>query len=286
VPFPPGGGNDILARLIGQKLSDIWGQPVVVDNRPGGNTVIGAEALAKSSPDGYTLMLTNNSHVIIPSLLALPFDVARDFAPVATVASAELLLVINPSVPANNLQEFVALAKSRPGQINYGSGGTGNPNHLAGELFNQEAGVKMEHIPYKGAAAITDVVGGQVQLHFPPVMAVLGYVNSGKLKALAITGEARSAALPQVPTFAEAGMPNFAMKQWYGVFAPAATPRSVVDKISADIAKVLALPETKATMAAQGVDPYYTRPSDFAAVVAGDLAKYAQIVKKANIKLE
>jgi tripartite-type tricarboxylate transporter receptor subunit TctC len=286
VPFPPGGGNDILARLLGQRLSEMWGQAVVIDNRPGGNTVIGAELLTKSAPDGYTLMLTNNSHVIMPSLLALPFDVAKDFSPVATVASAELLLVVNPSVPATNLQDFIALARSKPGQINYGSGGIGNPNHLAAELFDQVAGVKMTHIPYKGAQAITDLVGGHVDLHFPPVMAVLGYVKSGQLRALAITGDARSPALPDVPTFAEAGLPQFAIKQWYGVFAPAKTPKPIVNRISGDIAKVLSMPDIKTEFAAQGVDPYYTTPAAFGDLVGADLVKYQQVIRTANIKLD
>ena len=214
VPFPPGGGNDILARFVGKKFTDRLGQLVVVDNRPGGNGVIGSEALVKAAPDGYTLMLTNNTHVIIPSLLALPFDPIKDFAPVATVASTELVLAINSAVPANTLQEFIALAKSKPGELNYGSGGTGNPNHLAGELFNMIAGVKIQHIPYKGAAAITDLISGQVQMHFPPAIAVLAYIKAGSLKAPAITGNSRSPALPQVPTFVEAGLPGFDMKQW------------------------------------------------------------------------
>ena len=286
-PYPAAGGNDILARLIGQKLSDSWGQQVVVENRPGGNTVIGTEVVAKSPPDGYTIIMTTSSHVIMPGLLPLPFDAIKDFAPVATVAGTELLLVLHPSVPANNLREFIALAKAKPGQLNYGTGGSGNPNHLAAVLLEILAGIKMQHIPYKGAAPIiADLMGGQVQLSFLSLINVVPQLKSGRLKAIAVSGETRMAALPQVPTFTEAGLPNMDIKQWYGVLAPAGTPRAIIDKLSSEIVRTLAMPDVQAKLATLGADPLISTPDQFAAQMKADMARYAKTIKTANIKLE
>ena len=286
-PYPAAGGNDILARLIGQKLTESWGQQVVVEDRPGGNTVIGTEAVAKSPPDGYTIIMTTSSHVIMPSLLHLPYDPIKDFAAVATVAGTELMLVIHPSVPAKNLQEFIALAKAKPGVLSYGTGGSGNPNHLAAVLLEILAGIKMQHVPYRGAAPIiADLMGGQVQLSFLSLINVESQIKSGRLKAIAVSGDKRMSALPQVPTFTEAGLPNMDIKQWYGVLAPAGTPRAIIDKLANEIARILAMPDVQAKLAQQGADPLITAPDQFAAQMRADLARYAKTIKTANIKLE
>jgi len=287
-PYPPGGATTIVARLIGQKLTDSWGQQVLVDNRPGGNTIIGSEALVRSPPDGYTIMLTTTIHVTNASLIPyLPYDSVKDFAAVATVSRSEYVLVLSPSVPANNLQGFIALAKSRPGQLNFGSAGTGGPQHLAGELFSMMAGIKMQHIPYKGGGQVfADLISGQVQLLFSNTFNAVPHIKNGQLKAIAITGETRSSALPQVPTFAEAGLPGFEVRTWYGVFAPAGTPKAVIDKLSTEIAKIMALPDIKERLDSLGAEPFISTSDQFASLVRADIARYAKIIKSANIKLE
>ena len=287
VPYAPGGGTTIVARLIGQKLTESWGQQVLVDNRPGGNTIIGSEALVRSAPDGYTILLTANTHAINPNLLALPYDSIKDFAPVATVTSSELILVLHPSLPANNLQEFVALAKSKPGQLNYASSSTGGTQHLAGELFDVMAGVRMQHVPYKGSGqALTDLVGGQVQLAFMSPINAIPHIKTGQLKAIAISGEARLWALPKVPTFTEAGLPGFEVRSWFGFLAPAGTPKEIIAKLSTEIARILALPDFKEKLASQGANPFISTPEQFAALIKADIAKFAKIIKNANIKLD
>ena len=286
-PYAAGGSTSVTAHLIGQKLAESLGQPVIVENRPGGNTIIGTEALAKSPPDGYTLMLTTSGHLTTGALLATPYDVIKDFAPVATIVSAEQVLVINPLVPANNLLEFIALAKSKPAQLNYGTPGTGGPSHLAMELFSMLAGIKMQHIPYKGAGqSMTDLIGGQVQSTFSNPINIVAHLKSGKLKALAISGAARSSVLPQLPTFAEAGLPAFEASLWQGVVAPAGTPKGIIEKLSLEIAKILAMPEIKEKMARQGTEPFITSPEQFGALLKADLARYTKVIKAANIKLE
>jgi tripartite-type tricarboxylate transporter receptor subunit TctC len=287
VPFPPGGSNNAVARIVGQKLTESWGQPVTIDNRPGGNTVIGTEALVKSPPDGYTLLLNASSHVTTPLMQPTPYDVFKDFAPIAAVAATELVLVIHPSVPANNLKEFIALARAKPGEINFGSAGTGNATHLAGELFNMLTGAKMQHVPYKGGGpAITDLIGGQIQLYIVSPASALPAIKSGRIKPIAISGEARSPALPQVPTFTEGGLPGFDVKAWSGIFAPAGTPKEIVDQLSGEIAAMVALPDTKEKLGAQGLEPFYAPPDRFAAIIKADSARYARIIKTANIKLD
>jgi len=286
VPFPPGGSIDPLARLVGQKLTEAWGQPVIADNRPGGNSIIGSEAVARSKPDGYTLLVASTTHVINPSLLSTPYDAIKDFAPVATLTKNELVLVVNPSVPANSLRDVIDLAKAKPGQLNFASSGSGTSIHLAGELFSHAAGVKMTHIPYKGAApAIADLIGGQVQLVFQVPIVVMPHVKSGKLRAIAISGERRLAALPQVPTLAESGLPGVEMRIWNGLLAPAGTPSEVVQKLSAEITKVLSAPEVRTLLLSQGNEPFVSTPDQFASLLRSDLAKFAKIVKSANIKL-
>ncbi len=287
VPFPAGGSTDPLARLIGQKLSDAWGQPVIVDNRPGANSIIGTEALTKAPADGYTLLYTASTHVINPLLMAnLPFDSVKDFQPVATIVKSEFVLVVHPSVPAATLQEFIALAKARPGSINYATSGNGNANHLAGEYFGMVAGVKMNNVPYKGGGpAITDLLGGQVQAMFSVPTAVAQHVKAGKLHALAYTG---STPLPglAIPSFAQAGLPDFEINSWNGIFVAAGTPRTIVDKLSAEIARILALPDVKEKLAAQGQEPFFLNPEQFAAMLTADRQKYGSIIKTANIRME
>ncbi|MFH1604381.1 MAG: tripartite tricarboxylate transporter substrate binding protein [Pseudomonadota bacterium] len=287
-PFAPGGSTTIVARLFGQKLTESWGQPVIVDNRPGGNTIIGTEALTKAPPDGYTILLVLNSHVINSLLTAnLPYDTFKDFAPVATIASSEYVLVINPSVPAKNLQEFIALAKSKPGQLNYASAGSGGIAHLGTELFNIMAGIKMQHIPYKGSGpALTDVIGGQVQMYLCSPAGAIPHVKSGRLKAIAVSGETRLSALPQVPTFTEAGLPGFDTKSWQGVLAPAGTPQHIINKLSSEMAKIAVMPDIRNKLVSLGMGPFYSTAEQFAALMQADKAKFAKLIKAANIKLE
>ena len=286
-PYPAGGTTDIMARLVGPKLTEAWGQPVIVDNRPGGNTVIGTEAMVKSPPDGYTLLSILSSHVIVPNLAPTPYDVIRDFAAIATIANTQLVLVIHPSLPARNLQQLIALAKSKPGQLNYGSGGSGTVTHLAGEFFNMQASVKTQHIPYKGSIpALTDTVGGQIHMYYSPPIVAMGHIKSGRLVALATTGDTRLTALPAVPTAGEAGLKGFALNVWYGFLAQAATPRPVIDKLSAEITRILSLPDIREKLSSQGMDPFISTPDQFAALIKTDHAKYANIIKSAKIKLE
>lgn len=288
-PYAPGGATSVMARLVGQQLTDSWGQQVLTENRGGGNTIIGTEAVAKSPPDGYTLLYTGTTHVVNASLYAkLPFDPINDFAPIASVAGYENLLVLHPSVPANTLQELIALAKAKPGQLNYATSSAGGSTHLPAELFNMLAGIKTQHIPYKGGGpAVIDLIGGQVQMYFAVPINVIGHVKSGKLKAVAVSGEKRLlSALPLVPTFAEAGLPGFNVTSWHGMFAPAGTPRPIVDKLAAEVAKMLASPEIKEKLDSQGLGPFFSAPDEYAAMLKTDLAKYARIVKAANIKME
>ena len=288
VPFAPGGNTSMLARLVGQKLAESWGQQVIVDNRPGGNTIIGTEALLKAPPDGYTMLLVTSSHAINPLLMPnLPYDAVKDFAPVATLASSEYVLVVHPSLSANNLQQLIALAKSRPGELNYSTAGSGGVQQLASELFNILAGVRIQGIPYKGGgAAVTDLLGGQVQLSFQNTPAVVSHINAGKLKGIAITGEKRFVGLPQVPTFTQAGLPGFDVKNWFALLARSGTPKETVDKLSSDIARALRSPDIKDKLASQGLDPFISTPEQFAALMKAEMVKYANVIKAANIKME
>ena len=288
VPYAPGAGTDTVSRIYGQKLTEAWGQPVVVDNRPGANTVIGSEALAKAPPDGYTILLVVNTHAINPLLIAkLPYDPIRDFAPISTVAASEYMLAVHPSVPANTLQEFIAYAKARPGQLNYATSGGGGLGHLASELFNSVAAVKMMHVPYKGGApSVIDLVAGQVQLSFIIPLNVIGHLKAGRLRGIAISGKSRLATLPDVPTFAEAGLPNFEARAWLGVLAPAAVPRAIIDKMAGEITRIQGTPDLREKLSSQGMDPYPGTPEQFAALIKADMDKFARIVKSANITLE
>ena len=287
VPFPPGGTNNAIARLIAQKMIENWGQQVIVDNRPGGNTIIGSEALLKSPPDGYTVMVTSNTHVITPLLIRTPYDAIKDFAPVATAARSENVLVIHPSLPAHTVREFIALAKSRPGELNYASSAAGSPTHLAAALFEMLAGIKMHHVPYKGGGpALIDLLSGQVQVLFNTPISFLPHIKSGRLRILAVTGNTRLGALPQAPTFAEAGVPEFDIKTWIGVLAPPNTPREVIDKLSAEVARILATPDYREKLDNLGMAPLISTPDQFAALMRSETATLAKIIKTANIRIE
>jgi tripartite-type tricarboxylate transporter receptor subunit TctC len=276
-----------VAHLLSTRLNESWGQSLIVDNRGGAGGIIGTSAMLQAPPDGYTLLLASSTHVINPLLLAVPYDAIRDFAPVTSLYSSELVLVANPSLPANSLQEFIALARSQPGKLNYGVISLGGTTHLAGELLNVLAGIKTQHVAYKGAGpAMQDLIGGQVQFSFVAPAAALSFVKSGQLKAIAISGERRLSAMPQVPTFAEAGLPDFTARVWFGILARAGTPKEVVDKLAAEITRIMTLPEMKEKLVAQGLEPFIAGPEQFSAILKSDMARYANLVKTANIKLE
>ncbi len=286
-PYPAGGSTSVMARLIAQPLIEVWGQQVIVDNRGGGNTVIGSEHVARSAPDGYTLMLMTTTHVITPQLIRTPYDPIKDFAPVATVGSTENILVVHPSVPVANLKELIALAKAKPGQLNYGTSGSGSVTHLAVELFRIMSGTDMQAIPYKGSGpALTDLIGGQIQVYLNSAANFVPHIKSGKIKALAVTGEKRLSALPELPTFREAGLPGYEAKGWFGIVAPAGIAKPIVDKLSREIAKILATPDFKDRLAGQGGEPFANTPEQFGELMKADRAKYAKVIKAANIKLD
>ncbi|NUZ07523.1 Bug family tripartite tricarboxylate transporter substrate binding protein [Piscinibacter koreensis] len=288
VPYAPGGSTSYVARLVGAKLTEAWGQQVLIDNKPGANTVIGTEALARSGPDGYTISLAASTHVTVPHLVSsLPFDVLRDFTPVASLVTTQLVLVVHPSVPASNVSEFIALAKARPNELNFAAVGTGSSTHLAGEYFKSVAGVKMQHVPYKGTApALTDLIGGQIQLNFDTPVTSIPHVKAGRLRALAITGTKRLATLPDVPTFAEAGLPAYDFQLWFGVLAPAGTPRPIIEKLSAEIARILAMPDVKQQLAEQGLDTAYRPSAEFDALLRTDHERFGKLISSAGIKIE
>lgn len=288
VPYPPGGASNDLARFIALKLNESWGQPVIVDNRVGGNTIIASEVVARSAPNGYTILYVAMAHVINPLLVPkLPFDPFKDFAPVATLTQSRYVLTVSPQLPVNNLQEFIAHAKARPGQLNFVSSGTGSAAHLTGELFNMMTGLKMQHIPYKGAAqSLLDLAAGQVQMYLASALSVTPFVKAGRIKALAIVGETRSPYLPQVPTFIEGGLPDFKERNWFGIMAPAGTPRPIIDRLANEINKIITAADTVALLAAQGGEPYVTTPEQFTARLKADMAMFAKVIKFANVKAE
>jgi tripartite-type tricarboxylate transporter receptor subunit TctC len=278
-----------LGRLVGQRLTDSWGQQVLIDNRPGGSGIIAAEALQKAAPDGHTILLISGSAYLVAPLLipSFPFDAVNAFTPVATLSSSEVALLLHRSVPANDVRELIALAKSRPGQLNYSTAGRGGMAHLAAELFGNLTGTRLQEVAYKGAnPAVTELIGGQVHLSFQNLLLVMPHIQSGRLKAIAITGETRSKSLPNVPTFNEARVPGMDVKLWYGILAPAATPKDTIDKLSVEIAAFLKLPETRQKLDGIGMDPFMHTPDEFKALMRADTAKYAKIIKAANIKLD
>ena len=288
VPYPPGGSTDPMARLAANKLTERWGHSVVVDNRPGGNTIIGTEVVAKAAPDGHTILLASSAFVTGPSIFSrLPYNTLKDFAGVATIAKSRFMLVVGPSLSVNNLQEFIALAKARPGQLSFATSGVAANTHLSAELFNGMVGTKMHHIPYKGSGVlVTDLISGRVDLSFQVPITVMTYVTSGRLKAIAITGDNRAPALPEVPTFSEAGLPGFHAEGWFGIVAPAATPKFAINKISSEVAGILALPDARDYLVKQGSEAYVLTPEQVNALIKSDIARYAKIIRDANIKVE
>ncbi len=286
-PFPPGGANDIIARLIAHRLGANGSRTVLVENRPGAAGGIGSAFVATSPPDGNTLVLgTLATHGINPSIYkSLQYDVVRDFAPIALVASIPIVLVVNPALPAADVRQLVEMAKQRPGQVNFASSGIGSVNHLAGELFASTAGVQMVHIPYKGSApALTDLLGGQVSVMFDLLPSSLPHIQSGKLRALAVTSAKRSALLPNLPTMAESGLAGYEVNSWFGILAPAKTPRAAVTKLNADVGKVLQSPGIREQMSEQGAEPLFSSPEEFGKVINADLATWAQVVKTLGLR--
>ena len=288
VPFAAGGPADIYARFVGQKLQESLGQSFVIEDRPGGGSIIGTEAVAKSPADGYTLLMMSNTHTVNESLIAKkPFDLMRDFAPVAPVNYSDLVLVVHPSVPVNSLKELIALAKAKPGGLNYASSGPGTPYHMAGELFKAMAGVDIVHVPYKGSSgARTDILGGQVQMMFDAITTMAPNVRAGKLKAFGTTGKARSPVLPEIPTVSEAGVPGYEAVIWLGLMAPAATPKPILEKLNAEIRKVVNSADVKDAWAKQGAAPMSMSTDEFGQYIREDIAKWAKIVKMSGAKVD
>jgi len=285
VPFSAGGTTDILARVVGQYMSKDLGQPVIVDNRAGAGGNIGAQMVARAAPDGYTLLMgTVGTHAINQSLYKkMAFDPIKDFAPITRVALVPNLLVANPGQPYKTVKELIAYAKANPGKVTFASSGSGTSIHLSGEMFQQMAGVEMQHIPYKGSApALTDLLGGQTAIMFDNMPSVISHVKAGKLRPLAVTTPQRSPALPDVPTIAEAGVPGYSATSWFGLLAPANTPAPVIAKLNASILKALADPEVKKKMAEQGAEPHGEKPEQFAEFIRSETAKWGQTVKKSG----
>jgi tripartite-type tricarboxylate transporter receptor subunit TctC len=287
VPFGAGGGTDNLARIIEPLVSKALGQALVIENRPGGGSTIGMDQVAKAAPDGYTLVMTDTSIAVNPSLKPLPYDTINDFAPVSLLATAPVILVAHPSVPAKTLQEFVALAKGKPGELNYASGGIGASTHLGGELLKFVAGIDVKHVPYKGTGpAMNDLIGGHVQVMFSGISSARPHMDAGTLRALAVTGDARNTATPAVPTFAEAGLPGVTASTYWGVLAPKGTPQEIVDRLNVEFAKAVREPEVVKRIADLGYLPLGGGPADYAANIKSEIAKWAPVVKGANIKAE
>lgn len=288
VPFAPGGSTDIVARTVAARLAEQWGQSVVVDNRAGGGTVIGTELVAKSPPDGYTFLVVPAPFTINPSLLAkLPYDALADFTPVTLINTTPLVVVVNPSVPARTVRELIALARANPGKLNFGSSGTGGSNHLAGELFNAMAGVRMVHVPYKGnAPALTDLAGGHVDVVFNGLTSAITLIKAGRIRALAITSARRSDVLPDLPTVDEAGLRGFEAGAWNGLAGPARTPAEIVRRVQADVARTLASPELRERLRAEGSDPVGSSPEEFAKFIREEIDKWAKVVKFAKVRPE
>ena len=287
IPAPAGSPGDIIARAIGEKLAQALSQPHVVDNRAGANYGIGTEAVAKSPPDGYTLLMTASPHTINPALYpGLPFDPIKDFSPITVVAVTPLVLVVNPALPVKSVAELLAYLKSQPGKIHYGSAGNGSTLHLAGEMFNKQGGVQMVHVPYKGVTqAVADLLGNHISLMFPGGPIALPHVKSGKLRALATTGAVRTAAAPDLPTVIEAGLPGFEIAAWYGMLAPAGTPAAVIERVHGEVVKALKGAELKERWTGLGADVVYQdTPEQFGAFLRADVAKWAKVVKEGNIR--
>jgi tripartite-type tricarboxylate transporter receptor subunit TctC len=285
VPYPPGGSADILARLVGQKLGERLGQPVVVENKAGAGTAIGAKAVAQAAPDGYTLLLgTVSSQAINPAMHKVGYDPLKDFVPVAPLAAIPFVFIANPAVPVRSVADVIAMAKAQPGKLSYASAGPGTSNHLAGELLAGRAGIQLLHVPYKGSApALTDVVGGQVPLMFDLITTTLPMLQSGKVKALAVTSRTRSALLPDVPTVAEAGVPDYEVSAWFGVFAPAGTPPAAVTRLNAELTSIVQSPEMQKRLRDMGAEPETGTPESYARYVRDEAQKWSAVVRQAGL---
>jgi tripartite-type tricarboxylate transporter receptor subunit TctC len=288
IPYPPGGPTDILGRIVAQNLSERFGQQVVVENKPGASGMIGADLVAKSPPDGYTLLANASIHVINPSLYKNPtYDAIKDFTPVSLIAEVPLVLVVAPELPVKSVKDLIALAKTKSGKLNFASSGNAAAPHLAGEAFKIATGVDMQHVPYKGSGpALTDLMGGQVQLMFDSLPSSISHIKSGKLRAIAVTTAKRASALPNVPTIAESGVPGFDISTWYGIWAPAGTPKEIVSKLSDEIAKIVKLPDVRERLAGLGAEPVGNSPDEFAAYCRSELAKWAKIVKASGATVD
>ena len=286
--FAPGGGNDVICRLVAQQLTERLKQQVIVENRVGANGIVGSEAAARSAPDGYTFTLIPSGHTVNASMYKkLPFDSIRDFTPITLVGSGPLVLAVHPSLPAKNVKELIALAKARPGQLTYVSSGVGASGHLAGALFDSMTGTQMVHVPYKGMSlAVSDLMGGQVSMTFGTSLSVIPHVRTGRLRALATTGAHRSPALPDLPTIAESGLPGYEASLWYGFVGPARMPPEIVQRLNTEIAAILAQPDTREKLASQGVDARSTTPDEFARILTADVARWAKVVQKLGLQAE
>lgn len=289
LPFPAGGPTDIVARAMGQGLGEALGQNVVIDNRPGGGGMIGATLAARAPADGYTLLLGGiTTFGVAPSIHKNPpYDSVKDFQPVTLATRQPIMLMMHPSLPARSVKDFIALAKARPGEINYASSGPGGSGHMAGELFKLVTGVNLVHIPYKGAPpALNELIAGQVQVMFGTILASAPHIRSGRVRALAITGPQRSAALPDVMTFAEAGLPGYDASSWNGILIPAGTPRAIVERLNTEIVRILKSPQVQERLAQDGALPWPTTPEEFAAFIKAEIAKWAKVVQAANIRID
>lgn len=288
VPFPAGGTTDVLARSLGERLSRSWGQPVIVDNRPGVGATLGASMVAKSKPDGYTLLIGAVHHTIATSVYPkLNYDFQKDFAPITVIAMVPNVLVINPRVPAKNVADLVALAKSQPGKLSYGSNGNGTAQHLIGTQFTNMTGTQILHVPYKGSGPLaTDLLGGQISMSFDTITPVLSHIKAGKLTPLAVTTDKRSPALPDVPTLDEAGLKGFNLGTWFGVLAPAATPKDVVSKLNAEMVKIIHSPEFRQKMEEIGADPIGNSPEQMAKQIGEETQKFSKLVKEGKVAIE
>jgi tripartite-type tricarboxylate transporter receptor subunit TctC len=287
VPFPPAGASDLMARIPAQKLSEIWGKPVIIDNRTGGSSILGTRIVAGSPPDGYTLLLITFFHLTVPSLYTVPYDPVRDFSGAGAIAKSRYILIAHNSLSANSVKELIALAKSKPGELTYGSAGVGGGVHLVAALFNSMVGTKMLHVPYKGAGPMMqDLMGGRINIGFPTAAVGLPTVSSGKVKALAVSGETRFPSLAQVPTFAESGLPTFNVQGWFGIAVSSKTPRPIIDKISRDLAASIGSAEVQQQLAKAGMEPFIATPAQVDALVKADIARYAKVIKDENIKPE
>ena len=287
VGYPPGGPTDLIARIVSQKLSESWGQQVIVDNRPGASGMIGAELTVRAAPDGYTLLMVPVTYAVTPSLYPkMTYDAAKDLAPVAQVAAAPFILVVHPTLPVKTVKDLIALARSRPAQLNYASASTGGMPHLAGELFNTMTGVKMIHIPYKGAApATTDLLAGQVQLMFNNMLSAMPQVKNGRLRAIAVTSTKRSAAVPELPAIAET-VPGYEASGWYAALGPAAMPRELIAKINNDMNRVMKMPDVAQRLAGDGVEAVGTTPEQFGSYLRQEIAKWGKVVQVSGAKAD